>query len=565
MKMGLWGERLSKSRMSQANNLFGTLASSGGSVCEMERRKAESSRKNHNTVQQMLQEQRPEATHRHSNGFQQKQEATTPPVSKSSTTRLKQKRGSEHSPPTNNKRRQENRYTPVVGTSVERNSPLRNSLKERSVKSNILSSDIRKWTVSSEHGSRTNSHVGFKNLGNTCYMNCILAALSRLSQFSNSVMITSKLYSAKEQSTDDTPPCTQNDAEVVHQTTTDVSKESILRFLHDVVKGVASGGLVGIRPAELKDAISSKKTAFKGNDQQDAHEFLVSFLDLLDDEISTVAGGEDLSVPPLDSISLVKRLLQSKITKRFSCTKCGKGAEKPELYTCISVPLPRRKTNAKKEEIQVKDDARSSCSSPTASVVSDDENIFNISDGEDDSSGAADLSCLLSAAFEGESSISRNCDSCDSTNSRVSTQITELPHYLVLHVNRFRVIQKGGAKTSFHVIKDDQPIYIPESLELKSFLASSQVTFPPPLNFSFSDVGDLEVAEKVVEGTRTSYSLRSVVHHYGASTSSGHYVTDFLGEDAVWYHANDSIISECSSPSKESKTCYLLFYERDQT
>ena len=42
---------------------------------------------------------------------------------------------------------------------------------------------------------------------------------------------------------------------------------------------------MGIRPDRLKEAVAEQHTAFEGNQQQDAHEFLLSFLNLLHEEV----------------------------------------------------------------------------------------------------------------------------------------------------------------------------------------------------------------------------------------------------------------------------------------
>ena len=544
---------------------YGPLAS-GDSVGERERdaRKrqvAVKQQKLNSNVQMMLGETRPQQSGR---------QAVSSPA------KLKQKRQPDSQ--SSSKRHQTNNsYIPTVEISpLKASSKSNRKYQRRSSESKPKLDDIRNWTSPKQLSNVKNGQVGFRNLGNTCYMNSILAALTRLSQFSNAVMSTSMLYSVKEkQSTttiddDNTPPCTQNVSEEtpLEKDKLGQSDDFILKFLHNVASGVASGGLVGIRPSELKNAIASKRSTFRGNDQQDAHEFLVSFLDLLDTEISSIGGGEHLSVQPSYSKSLVKRLLQSKITKHFTCTECNRGIEKPELYTCLSVPLPKKIT--KKREITIED-------KPSVVSIRSDDSSLTASDEENDLFRSDDevlnttpppvnkLSGLLSASLEGESSISRNCEFCNSKNSRVSTQIAELPHYLVIHVNRFKIVQRGGEFTNFQVVKDDQAISISETLDLKPFTSSTDLSYPPDLNFSFSDSGEVISHPREVQSLKLTYSLRSVVHHFGVSTNSGHYVTDYLGDDLVWYNANDSVISPTTSPAREdSKTCYLLFYERDK-
>jgi hypothetical protein len=66
--------------------------------------------------------------------------------------------------------------------------------------------------------------------------------------------------------------------------------------------------------------------------------------------------------------------------------------------------------------------------------------------------------------------------------------------------------------------------------------------------------------------SRTLYHLESVVSHWGATATSGHYVTDVY--DPVrkrWKLYNDSVVSDRSESSVLTNTddCYMLFYVHD--
>merc|ERR1712096_36236 len=62
-----------------------------------------------------------------------------------------------------------------------------------------------------------------------------------------------------------------------------------------------------------------------------------------------------------------------------------------------------------------------------------------------------------------------------------------------------------------------------------------------------------------------SYRLHSVVSHYGASVSSGHYVADvFRFDGGGWHRYDDSMVTKIESRSvrtgSNTHNCYILTY-----
>ena len=349
---------------------------------------------------------------------------------------------------------------------------------------------------------------------------------------------------------------------------------------------------MGIRPDNLKDAVALHNNSFEGNAQQDAHEFMLSFLNLLHDEtlrtmllfkppspspsppspppspslgtldevpFNSDDGDSDkekekenetppepkidlhattyeaaearerrdrAAATPHESPSLVRRLLEGTLAKRYECVGCGhvsQGAAE-EVFCAVSLPVSKGRT----------------------------------------------VQTLLEHVLRDEN-VTRDCTQkglgCPKPEeSYVKTVVRTLPHYLVLHVNRFSF--------GTTVRKESGGIGVDATLQLDGVL-DDEVEAPADDAMSFTDEGDLRCRRPVGAGLGCAqgeaakhigasclYALRAVVHHLGVTATSGHYVTDFLDEARTWQRADDSRIASTPSPVGNSTTCYIMVYER---
>jgi len=96
---------------------------------------------------------------------------------------------------------------------------------------------------------------GLSNLGNTCYMASALQMIASLESFVDRL-----------QETEPEAPASDN----------------LRAHLLDTLRCLARGDTV--RPMQLKEAIDERSSLFTGYRQQDAHEFLTTLLDLLDED-----------------------------------------------------------------------------------------------------------------------------------------------------------------------------------------------------------------------------------------------------------------------------------------
>ena len=119
---------------------------------------------------------------------------------------------------------------------------------------------------------------GLFNLGNTCYLNSATQMLASLDSF----------LSALEEAS----PISQDEAKLR------------LRLEFMSLMGALQSGQT-VRPDAFKKAVDERSPLFVGFRQQDAHEFLTTLLDLLDEVYQGTTGNSDASVEDGNGISIV--------------------------------------------------------------------------------------------------------------------------------------------------------------------------------------------------------------------------------------------------------------------
>lgn len=115
----------------------------------------------------------------------------------------------------------------------------------------------------------------------------------------------------------------------------------------------------------------------------------------------------------------------------------------------------------------------------------------------------------------------------------------------------------------------------------KTVIATKQLEFdrlPPVLvvtikrfTFTYNDGSlvfgktskSLAITNVTVEcgGAKVTYRPVALVYHHGPSATVGHYTADVLVGD-TWYNTDDEYVRELSEPTNDSKSVYIIFYER---
>eukprot|EP00747_Dinoflagellata_sp_TGD_P162365 gnl/TRDRNA2_/TRDRNA2_179866_c0_seq1.p1 gnl/TRDRNA2_/TRDRNA2_179866_c0~~gnl/TRDRNA2_/TRDRNA2_179866_c0_seq1.p1 ORF type:complete len:605 (+),score=80.15 gnl/TRDRNA2_/TRDRNA2_179866_c0_seq1:77-1891(+) len=400
-------------------------------------------------------------------------------------------------------------------------------------------------------GYRSSETFGLRNLGNTCYLNAVTQALFSLREFVRCLREMPKAI----------PPCQDGP---LYRCTTD-----ILAQMSSASSG--QGGVGGpLSPAKLRECIASAAPMFAGNGQQDAHEFLLEYVNQLHDELLEARGkwlaNKDKATDE-DAVHLLATQihLDSEVQKHLACIQCGQSRDVPERFRDFSLDF---------------------CGGDNANRCS--------------------LEDMLAAYFADEV-LEAKCERCGAPAAHMQKQVTAPPRILVLHLKRFVPnIQKQRYD------KQHQSVDIPSSLDLHACMRrrqhhtgpatvntaaspdkisgpvgaeapdadaqtgksspSSRLPARPLATVSEDGAGSLQPrwgeGEDAVpspakaDSCELVYDLRSVVAHDGASPHSGHYVCHALSESGAWRLYDDSLVKDM--PAGHEKTlgskAYILFY-----
>lgn len=251
----------------------------------------------------------------------------------------------------------------------------------------------------------------------------------------------------------------------------------------------------------LRQAVGYSNPDFLTNRMQDAHEFFLACLAVLDSEceVSSSSNGGyraardfgDYMSPDLLGYSLTQETV-------FQCMGCGIRSDlKEESLIGLSLAIPVKQCR-RTERMMYPD---------------------------------SDLATLFNNYFEPEE-IERRCPrpGCGCDRATAHTIISRYPRSLMFYIKRFTAdLQKITARVT-----------IPESLDLVSI--------------------STDRAGATTE-TRYFYKLTAVLRHQSQSVQKGHYVTDVKEVDGSWTCCNDSDVYTLTNASEMHDTeGYMCMY-----
>jgi ubiquitin C-terminal hydrolase len=373
----------------------------------------------------------------------------------------------------------------------------RKSVKKRDekipseIESNFNSEDeslqIRETRSQKKRRTRSNKSLerGFVNTGNTCFINAVLIALFHLPKFVQGL--------------------TQ---ESLYEEIDDLlgkQKTSVFLALAKVLgKFQVNRSRIATNPESVKSRLSIVRDIFKGNDQQDAHEFLVLLLDRVKEEIINLQAS---FMKPY--INPVLQHLTGKEYFTFTCVQCGHQSTKFQDFTDLSLHL--------------EDDEHGTEENKETDAKELPAPRFNIQQ-------------LLNKTYENDEIIECKCENCNYNKVRCKRRIQQLPNVLILHLARFESRDTNG--TGY--VKKVERIGIDDTIN----------------TYRCVTVG--------IPGRR--YSISGVVSHEGSTPRQGHYYAAVnYPEKQTWIDCDDEDINEITkdeillSPERQS-TCYILFY-----
>jgi ubiquitin C-terminal hydrolase len=502
-------------------------------------------------------------------------------------------------------------------------------------------------------------HGGIENLGNTCYAAASLQMLASVDAF-----VTSLVEEHDRQHTATTSP--------------------LLTSLLDLLLQLRNGKAV-VRISDFKDIVDDRSRLFVGYDQQDAHEFITTLLDLIDtdcrakasrkddDACVDVLADDDLLIKDndisLEGLGLVddddapendakhcaeERLLSDESSSLGSATKRPRTGEPateivsyvpatPQSSFCeplsamdndrisqliygaafLTVPDPLPHATAPRSppaqrcklfggrmnaegaklipyqpELVESDMAVDTPNRLLPRMSTEPENDSETSNAATTTTSDT-TSSPVDASFQMTCRSRLTCDSCKYTRTQTETYthlsleigssdcgssvedglrrffapekrqckcekcfgesatrtvvITQLPKCLLLHFKRF-IVDVSPDYTSVSYRKNRATVSFEDTL---SFQQDSLLQ-------EFVDSDSPAIA------SQQAYSLRSVIHHMGASASCGHYTADCKrrttdDDDSLeWYRFNDEMvqsITPMAAIDHAQRTAYLVLYE----
>ncbi|BGP31840.1 ubiquitin-specific protease doa4 [Rhodotorula toruloides] len=354
---------------------------------------------------------------------------------------------------------------------------------------------------------------GLRNLGNTCYLACIVQALAATTPLADFFLRGDYEREVNRRNREGTQGAL-------------AEAPLLLRALK-----VPSGSTAS--SARVRAALGRLRPDYLASDQQDAHECLLTLLDGLHEDLNlvlnppsprppspgyeahlrrlpeVVAADLEWSIYRERNDSVVIDFFQGQIRNRLECLDCHRVSTtfSPLQTLSLSLPLPRKT-----------DDAVS-----LASCI----------DG-----------FLQEEILDGENAW--NCPRCRRlcpTSKRLS--VARLPQFLIIHLKRFTSLSDRLATgLSFPL----------SNLHLAHLLPPMALAPKPPFRLNLPHEPE------------TTYELYAVCCHLGATIEDGHY-TALVRHSSSWFEIDDERVRPLDTPAKlerafreAEKTSYLLFY-----
>ncbi|KAJ2788203.1 ubiquitin-specific protease doa4 [Coemansia interrupta] len=364
--------------------------------------------------------------------------------------------------------------------------------------------------------------TGLKNFGNTCFMNSVIQCLVGTAPFAR--------YFLQGGWKKDLVRSSQNTAQL------EVASE-FARLVDNMWRGQYGS----ISPIGFRSAVGSCSLQFKGNDQEDAHEFASFLLDTLHESLNRV---HPRPPPPRDMTpeeeqmferqssiaqademwrrytarnwSIMTSIFQGQVQSRLTCLSCNGTSTTYHTFTELSVPIP---------------------SDNAANGGSSKPGLF-LRRSAGRSAAPVSLYQCLSAFSEIETLDGENkwhCPRCK-TKRRATKRllVSHLPLVLIVHLKRFSTIGHFREKLETNVIFPTQ------QLEMDPYVISD------------------------LRGQHTGYKLYAVANHYG-SLSAGHYTASvFNGLRGQWNYFDDTRVTPIAEEKVATPAAYLLFFVQVQ-
>ncbi|KAL5018944.1 hypothetical protein ScPMuIL_004666 [Solemya velum] len=359
----------------------------------------------------------------------------------------------------------------------------------------------RKVEVASTVGLR-----GLMNLGNTCFMNCIVQALIHTPVLRD--------YFLSDQ----------------HDCQTGVVKKCLVCEMTRLFQEFYSGVRTPHIPYRLLHLVWTNARHLAGYEQQDAHEFLIAALDVLHRHCK---GSNGLNYSnPHHCNCIIDQIFTGGLQSDVTCQKCNNVSTTIDPIWDISLDLgpgpPCGNNN------------NSSNSSPGSG--------YSNSPGNYEPTSLIECLKRFTKPEHLGSSAKIKCSNCHSyQESTKQLTMKKLPIVACFHLKRFE------HSTGYHK-KISTFVSFPEQLDMTPFMSSSRNN-----NNGYCNQIVQESAKSL--SCDNKYSLFAVVNHSG-TIETGHYTCYIRQHKDQWFKCDDHMITNASQQEVLNSEGYLLFYHK---
>ncbi|KAB1265986.1 Ubiquitin carboxyl-terminal hydrolase 22 [Camelus dromedarius] len=343
---------------------------------------------------------------------------------------------------------------------------------------------------------------GLINLGNTCFMNCIVQALTH------------------------TPLLRDFFLSDRHRCEMQSPGSCLVCEMSSLFQEFYSGHRAPHIPYKLLHLVWTHARHLAGYEQQDAHEFLIAALDVLHRHCKGDDSGKKADNPNHCSC-IIDQIFTGGLQSDVTCQVCHGVSTTIDPFWDISLDLPGSST-------------------PFWPLSPGSEG--SVVNGESHVTGTTTLTDCLRRFTRPEhlgSSAKIKCSGCHSyQESTKQLTMKKLPIVACFHLKRFEHSAKLRRKITTYVS-------FPLELDMTPFMASSKESRmngqhqPPTDGFSNDN----------------KYSLFAVVNHQG-TLESGHYTSFIRQHKDQWFKCDDAIITKAGIADVLDSEGYLLFYHK---
>lgn len=352
-------------------------------------------------------------------------------------------------------------------------------------------------SISPSSGQEFKRSAGLRNLGNTCYMNATLQCLA------NTIPLALHFLSDRYKGDINRDSHRSTGGETAHEF------KNLLAQMYYNDKSVS--------PKGFKCLMGRLFNVYAGYEQQDAHEFLLNFIDKLHEDLNRALHrkGAPAPLPPADEanlslngrinrfwcqhldrhLSVVSDLFEGLLVSNLTCLVCRKSSSSFEVFSCLSLPIP--------------------AVSGSVCYLQDCLKLF-----------------LETESMAGEAAW--DCPTCKQKRRAEKRMIiARLPKILIVQFNRFR------CETAWQSKKLQTYVHFPvNSFDMNCYVDHTRV--------------DTQ--------RRPPYHLYAFLNHYG-TLATGHYIAYCrAGLGGQWYMYDDASVTEVTLSESDKRNAYILFY-----